>query len=206
MNYLITFKFNLLRQVEFFNQYFLLINLKTQKMKNQILMFFSLIAITTQAQFSEEKVLEDGSHYIVYTPRHFSAEELANWKPRRIPTTAEIQKNPLIPLSNIFMRNLESTLKINVSEDSSLVTACDIHFFKHLGINDVNSEIFPVRYHQIWEMKESVVNYNFNKFSQSLIKMIQDNHLDSYLHKTVQFYCKQYFYNGKYFLVAIVND
>ena len=33
MNYLITFKFNLLRQVEFFNQYFLLINLKTQKMK-----------------------------------------------------------------------------------------------------------------------------------------------------------------------------
>ena len=104
------------------------------------------------------------------------------------------------------MRNLESTLKINVSEDSSLVKACDIHFFKHLGINDVNSEIFPVRYHQIWEMKESVVNYNFNNFSQSLIKMIQDNHLDSYLHKTVQFYCKQYFYNGKYFLVAIVND
>lgn len=175
-------------------------------MKIILLVFFALISISVQAQFSDEKILEDGSHYIVYTPRHFSAEERANWKPRRIPTTAEIQKNPLIPLSNIFMRNLESTLKINVSEDSSLVTACDIHFFKHLGINHVNSEIFPVRYHQIWEMKESVVNYNFNNFSQSLIKMIQDNHLDSYLQKTVQFYCKEYFYNGKYFLVAIVND
>ena len=66
MNYLITFKFNLLRQVEFFNQYFLLINLKTQKMKNQILMFFSLIAISTQAQFSEEKVSTNSNP-------HFSA-------------------------------------------------------------------------------------------------------------------------------------
>jgi hypothetical protein len=104
------------------------------------------------------------------------------------------------------MRNLQSTLKINVSEDSSLVKACDIQFFNHLGINDDNSETFPVRYHQIWDLKESVVNYNFNNFSQSLIKMIQDNHLDSYFDKTVQFYCKEYFYNGKYFLVAIVND
>jgi hypothetical protein len=175
-------------------------------MKIKLIILFLIVSISTQAQFSEEKVLEDESNYIVYTPRHFSAEELANWKPRRIPTTAEIQKNPLIPLSNIFMRNLQSTLKINVSEDSSLVKACDIQFFNHLGINDDNSETFPIRYHQIWDLKESVVNYNFNNFSQSLIKMIQDNHIDSYFDKTVQFYCKEYFYNGKYFLVAIVND
>ena len=175
-------------------------------MKNQILIFFCLIAITTQAQFSEEKVLEDESNYIVYTPRKFSAEEHANWKPRRIPTTAELQKNPLIPLSNIFMRNLQSTLKINVSEDSSLVTACDMHFFNHIGINDVNSVALPVRYHQIWEMKESVVNYNFSNFSESLTKMITEHQIDKSLKKSVQFYCKEYFYNGKYFLVAIVND
>lgn len=175
-------------------------------MKIKLLFLFVIVSTSTQAQFSEEKVLEDGSHYIVYTPRQFSAEEKMNWKHRRIPTTAEVQKNPLIPLSNVFMRKLESTLKINVSEDSSLVTACDIQFFNHIGINDVNSETFPVRYHQIWDLKESVVNYNFNDFSQSLIKMIQDNHIDSYFDKTVQFYCKEYFYNDKYYLVVVIND
>ena len=175
-------------------------------MKNQILIFFCLIAISSQAQFSEEKVLEDESNYIVYTPRQFSAEEHANWKPRRIPTTAELQKNPLIPLSNLFMRNLESTLKISVSEDSSLVTACDKLYFNHIGINDVNSETTPVRYHQIWELKESVVNYNYTNFSESLTRMIKEHQIDKSLNKSVHFYCKEYFYNSKYFLVAIVND
>ena len=175
-------------------------------MKIILVVFFALISISVQAQFSEEKILEDGTHYIVYTPRHFSEEELANWKPRRIPTTAEIQKNPLIPLSNIFMTNLESELKINVFEDSSLAEASDNQFLNHLGITGVTSECLPVRYHQIWELEESVVNYNFNGFSQSLIKMIQDNHIDTYLDKTVQFYCKEYFYNDTYYLVALIDD
>lgn len=69
-------------------------------MKIILLLFFALISISVQA-------------------------ELVNWKPRRIPTTAEVQKNPLIPLSNLFMIHLESTFKISVSVDSSFVAACD---------------------------------------------------------------------------------
>lgn len=76
-------------------------------MKIILLVLFALISISVQAQFSEEKILEDGSHDIVYTPRHFSVEEIAIWKPRRIPTPAEVQKKPLIPLSNLFMIHLE---------------------------------------------------------------------------------------------------
>ena len=175
-------------------------------MKIILLVFFALISISVQAQFSDEKILEDGTHYIVYTPRHYTEAELANWKPRRIPTTAEIQKNPLIPLNNLFMIQLESTFKISVSVDSSLVEASDQNFLNHLGITAVKSDCQPVRYHQIWELEESVVNYNLNDFSQSLIKMIQDNHLDTYLEKTVQFYCKEYFYSDTYYLVVIIND
>jgi hypothetical protein len=104
------------------------------------------------------------------------------------------------------MINLESEFKINVFEDSSLVKASDNQFLNHLGITGVKSECLPVRYHQIWELEESVVNYNFNDFSQSLTKMIQDNHLDAYLEKTVQFYCKEYFYSDTYYLVVIIND
>jgi hypothetical protein len=175
-------------------------------MKIILVVFFALISISVQAQFSEEKILEDGTHYIVYTPIHYTEAELANWKPRRIPSTAEVQKNPLIPLSNIFMINLESEFKINVFEDSSLVKASDNQFLNHLGITGVTRECLPVRYHQIWELEESVVNYNFNGFSNSLSKMIQDNHIDTYLEKTVRFYCKEYFYNEKYYLIALIDD
>ena len=175
-------------------------------MKIILLVFFALISISVQSQFSEEKILEDGSHYIVYTPIHYTEAELANWKPRRIPTTAEVQKNPLIPLNNLFMIQLESEFKISVFEDSSLVEASDKQFLNHLGITDTKSDCQPLRYHQIWELEESVVNYNFNDFSQSLTKMIQDNDLDTYLEKSVRFYCKEYFYNDTYYLVVIIND
>ena len=175
-------------------------------MKILLSVFFAFSFISVKAQFREEKILEDGSHYIVFIPRQFSEEERANWKPRRIPTTAEVQKNPLILLSNLFMKNLESTFKINVEEDSSLLASSDKNFMNHLGITDSKSDCQPVRYHQIWELKESVVNYDFYDFSQSLVDMIKSNHLDSYLEKSIQFYCKEYFYNDKYYLVAIIND
>jgi hypothetical protein len=42
-------------------------------MKIKLLILFLIVSISTQAQFSEEKVLEDESNYIFYTPRHFSA-------------------------------------------------------------------------------------------------------------------------------------
>jgi hypothetical protein len=175
-------------------------------MKIILIVFFALISISVQAQFSEEKILDDGTHYIVYIPRHYSEEELANWKPRRIPTSAEVKKNPLIPLCNLFMIKLESEFKINVFEDSSLVEASDKQFLNHLGITYVKDESQPVRYHQIWELEDSVMNYNFNDFSQSLIKMIKENYLDTYFEKTIHFYCKEYFYNDSHYLVVVLND
>jgi hypothetical protein len=175
-------------------------------MKIKLLFLFVFVSISIQAQFSEEKILEDGTHVIVYTPRHFSAEEIANWKPRRIPTPAEVQKNPLIPLSNLFMINLESTFKISVNEDSSLVAACDKNFLNHVGVTDSKSDCEPVRYHQIWELKESIVNYNYTGFPKSLSKMIKEHQIDTYLSRRVQFFCKEYFYNDKYYLVVVLND
>ena len=180
--------------------------LKFKTMKSNILLAFVLIYSTTQAQFSEEKILEDGSHYIVYTPRHFSAAEIANWKLRRIPTTAEVQKNPLIPLSNLFMIHLESTFKISVSVDSSLVDASDQNFLNHLGITAIKNNCRQVRYHQIWELDESVVNYNLNVLAKSLTKMIKENHLNNYFEKIVHFYCKEYFYNETYYLEVLLDD
>lgn len=175
-------------------------------MKIKILVLFVLIYNTVQSQSQEEKVAADGSRYIEYTPRHYTEEELANWKPRRIPTTAEVQKNPLLPLNNLFMIKLESDLKITVIEDSTLVTASDLYFAKHLGITQITDESFPVRYHQIWDLNESAMNYLFTDFSQSLVDMLKKNHLDNYLRRTVQFYCKEYHYNEKYYLVVIIND
>jgi hypothetical protein len=182
--------------------------LNHKAMKILLAVFIAFISISVHSQYRTEKILEDGTHCIVYVPipGQFSEEELANCKPRRIPTTAEVQKNPLILLSNLFMKNLESTFKVNVEEDSSLVAASDKNFMNHLGLTDSKSDCQPVRYHQIWELKESVVNYNFYDFSQSLVDMIKSNHLDSYLEKSIQFYCKEYFYNDKYYLVAIIND
>lgn len=180
--------------------------LKFKTMKSNILFAFVLIYSTTQAQFSEEKILEDGSHYIVYTPRHFSAEEIANWKHRRIPTTAEVQKNPLIPLSNLFMIHLEKEFKSNIAVDSSLVEASNVLFLSHLGITGNESENSTVRYHQIWELDESVVNYNLNDFAQSLTKMIKENKLENYFERTVHFYCREYFYNETYYLVVLLDD
>ena len=175
-------------------------------MKIKLLFLFVFVSISIQAQFSEEKILEDGSHYIVYTPRHYSAEEIAYSKPRRIPTPAEVQKNPLIPLSNLFMINLESTFKISVNEDSSLVAACDKNFLNHVGVTDPKSDCEPVRYHQVWELKESIVNYNYTDFPKSLSKMIKEHQIDTYLSKKVQFFCKEYFYNDKYYLIVVLND
>jgi hypothetical protein len=175
-------------------------------MKKNLLILFVLIYNTVQSQTQEEKVAADGSRYIEFIPRHYSEEELANWKPRRIPTTAEVRKNPLIPLSNLFMIKLESEFKINVTEDSSLVAASDIHFRKHIGIFNKNEDSYPVRYHQIWELQEPVMNYLYADFSESLAEMILKNHLEKYLSKTVQFYCKEYLYNDKYYLVVVIND
>ncbi len=175
-------------------------------MKILLFIFFALISISVQSQLSVEKVAADGSRYIEYIPRQFSEEELTNWKPRRIPTTAEVQKNPLIVLSNLFMIKLESEFKLNILEDSSLVHASDVQLINHLRNSEVKNECLPVRYHQIWEFPESVVNYDFNDISQSLVDMIEKNHLDKYLNKSVQFYCKEYYYNDKYYLVALIND
>lgn len=61
----------------------------------------------------------------------------------------------------------------------------DKNILKHLGIIDSKNDCKPIRYHQICELKESVVNYNFNDFPKSLIKMIQKNGLESYLSKRV---------------------
>ena len=52
-------------------------------MKIILVVFFALISISVQAQFSEEKILEDGTHYSVYPPIHYTDAELASWKPRR---------------------------------------------------------------------------------------------------------------------------
>ena len=104
------------------------------------------------------------------------------------------------------MIKLESDLKITVIEDSTLVTASDLYFAKHIGINQINEDSYPVRYHQIWDLKESVINYLYADFSQSLVDMLKKNHLDNYLSRTVQFYCKEYQYNDKYYLVVIIND
>jgi hypothetical protein len=175
-------------------------------MKIKLLFLSVVISITTHAQFSEEKILEDGSHYIVYTPRHYSEEELKNRKPRRIPTTAEVRKNPLIPLGNLMMMQLEKEFKSNIAEDSSLVAVSNILFLNHLGITGNDSENSTVRYHQIWELDESVVNYNLNDLAQSLVKMLKENHLDNYFKKTVHFYCKEYFYNETYYLVVLLDD
>lgn len=117
---MIILRFNLLKQVESQkNEFFLKLNYKALKIK--LLIFYVLILMSNQAQISEEKILEHGSHYIAYIPRLFSKEELANRKYRRIPTTADVQKYPLITLSNLFKINLESSLKFSVTEDSSLV-------------------------------------------------------------------------------------
>jgi hypothetical protein len=179
---------------------------KSKTMKRNLLILFVLIYNTAQSQSQEEKVAADGSHYIEFIPRHYTEEELTNWKPRRIPTTAEVRKNPLIPLSNLFMIKLESEFKIIVVEDSSLVEASDIHFRNHLGINNSIEESYPVRYHQIWDLKESVQNYLYTDFSQSLVDMLRENDLEKYLSQTIQFYCKEYQYNDKYYLVVVIND
>jgi hypothetical protein len=101
---------------------------------------------------------------------------------------------------------LEKEFQSNIAEDSSLVAESNVLFLNHLGITGNDRENSTVRYHQIWELKESVVNYNFYDFSQSLIKMIKENHLENYFEKTVQFYCKEYFFNETYYLLVLLDD
>jgi hypothetical protein len=104
------------------------------------------------------------------------------------------------------MMQLEKEFKSNIAEDSSLVAVSNILFLNHLGITGNDSENSTVRYHQIWELDESVVNYNLNDLAQSLVKMLKENHLDNYFKKTVHFYCKEYFYNETYYLVVLLDD
>jgi len=130
-----------------------------------------LITFVINAQTSEEKTMEDGSVVIVYTPKAFTKDELAkfNRRKRMIPTPKELVAKPTLLFSNACMDNLENEFDMIIRQDSSLYEASKNCFLSHIYKDERHQAKTPVRYHQIWTLPESTINFEHNNLSHGLI-------------------------------------
>jgi hypothetical protein len=174
-------------------------------MKKIVLSILVLIAFRANTQITHEEVLEDGTHVIHIVPRHFSEEELANFRPRLIPTTEQIRRYPLITLSNKMMNSLEKELKIKVEQDSTLEKKANELFHCHIDPNYVKEKDSNVTYHQIWILNEPVVNYSIESFSKSIVSMIKNGCIEGSFHKNSSFFCKEFESNENFYLIALIE-
>jgi hypothetical protein len=167
-----------------------------------------LITSAIDAQTSEEKTMEDGSVVIVYTPKAFTKDELAkfNRRKRMIPTPEQLVAKPTLLFSNACMDNLENEFDMIIRQDSSLYEASKNCFLSHIYKDESHQEKTPVRYHQIWTLPESTINFDHKSFASGLTEMMKDNNLHKVIHRQATFFCHEFEYENKFYLVAIVND
>ncbi|MBM3163823.1 MAG: hypothetical protein FJZ80_00045 [Bacteroidetes bacterium] len=174
--------------------------------------FFSVAIMTItsaiNAQITEEKTMEDGSVVISYTPKIFTKEESEkiNRRIRLIPTTEYLRKHPTLPFAYACMNMLEDEFNMIIKQDSSLNEAANNCFLSHIYSNENYENNTPVRYHQIWTLSESTVNYDHNSLATGLIEMMRDNGLQHLINKNATFFCQEFEFENKFYLVAIVND
>lgn len=161
-------------------------------------------SVGIQAQVVEEKILEDGTHQITIIPKSYTKEELAQFKPRRIPTTQEVKDNPTLLFSNSCVHKLDTELKIDVEVDSSLADITQVLFEEHVGLLSNATDNIPVSFHQIWTMDDSMANYRHEGFSESFIEMLRENNLQGHFENS-KFYCQEFEYNDNYYLVAVLD-
>jgi hypothetical protein len=166
-----------------------------------VVIFF---ATGLKAQIVEEKILEDGTHLITIIPKSYSKEELAQFKPRRIPTTQEVNDNSTLLFSNSCVHKLDTELKIDVEVDSSLADITQVLFEEHVGLLSDATDNNLVSFHQIWTMDDSMANYRHEGFSESFIDMLRENNLQGHFENS-KFYCQEFEYNDNYYLVAVLD-
>jgi hypothetical protein len=170
-------------------------------------MFFVVLfgfSVGIQAQVVEEKILEDGTHQITITPKKYTKEELAQFKPRKIPTTQQVKDNPTLLFSNSCVHKLDTELKIDVEVDSSLADITQVLFEEHVGLLSDAADNNLVSFHQIWTMDDSMANYRHEGFSESFIDMLRENNLQGHFENS-KFYCQEFEYNDNYYLVAVLD-
>lgn len=162
----------------------------------KILLSAAILLITSSinAQTSEEKTMEDGSVVIVYTPKAFTKDELAkfNRRKRMIPTPEQLVERPTLLFSNACMDNLENEFDMIIREDSSLYEASKNCFLSHIYKDESHQAKTPVRYHQIWTLPESTINFEHNNLSQGLIEMMKDNNLYKLINRQATFFCHEF--------------
>jgi hypothetical protein len=174
-------------------------------MKKIVLSILVFIAFRANTQITQEEVLEDGIRVIHIVPHHLSGEELANFRPRLIPTTEQLRRYPLITLSNKMMNSLEKELKIKVEQDSTLEKKANELFLCHIDPNYVKEKGSNVTYHQIWILNEPVVNYSIESFSKSIVSMIENGCIQGSFHKNSSFFCKEFESNENFYLIALIE-
>jgi hypothetical protein len=170
-------------------------------------MFFVALfgfSLGIQAQVVEEKILEDGTHQITIIPKKYTKEELAQFKPRKIPTTQQVKDNPTLLFSNSCVHKLDTELKIDVEVDSSLADITQVLFEEHVGLLSDATDNNLVSFHQIWTMDDSMANYRHEGFSESFIDMLRENNLQGHFENS-KFYCQEFEYNDNYYLVAVLD-
>jgi hypothetical protein len=170
-------------------------------------MFFVALfgfSLGIQAQVVEEKILEDGTHQITIIPKKYTKEELAQFKPRKIPTTQQVKDNPTLLFSNSCVHKLDTELKIDVEVDSSLADITQVLFEEHVGLLSDAADNNLVSFHQIWTMDDSMANYRHEGFSESFIDMLRENNLQGHFENS-KFYCQEFEYNDNYYLVAVLD-
>ncbi|MFM7681912.1 MAG: hypothetical protein ACKO7P_04125 [Bacteroidota bacterium] len=167
-----------------------------------------LISNLINAQISEEKRMEDGSTVIVYTPKIFTKEEVEkiNRRKRLIPTTEYLLKHPTLSFSYACMDKLEDECNMIIKQDSSLNVAAKNCFLSHVYNNENYEKKTPVRYHQIWTLPESTIKFDHNSLASGLIEMMGDHHIQNLINKNATFFCQEFEFENKFYLVAIVND
>jgi len=174
--------------------------------------FFSVVIMTItsaiNAQLTEEKTMEDESVVIVYTPQIFTKEESEkiNRRIRLIPTTEYLLKHPTLPFSYASMNMLEDEFNMIMKQDSSLNEAANNCFLSHIYNNENYENKTSVRYHQIWTLSESTIRFNHNSLANSLIEMMRDNGVQNLINKNATFFCQEFEFENRFYLVAIVND
>lgn len=104
------------------------------------------------------------------------------------------------------MDKLEDAFNMIIKQDSSLNVAAKNCFLSPVYSNENYVNKTPVRYHQIWPLPESTINFDRKSLANGLIEMIKDRHLQNLINKIATFFCQEFEFENKFYLVAIVND
>ena len=165
--------------------------------------FFNILTLNAQI-IVEEGVNDQGIHYVNIVPRSYTKGELERMRQRLIPSSQEVLNNPVLLFQNACLDKMEFDLGLKLNFDSSLIDASESVFKEHLGFMDYKNQN-QIAFEQIWTLNASIGIYEPESLANSLLKSLIGFNIKNRPVKPKSFFCKEYPYNDKFYLIVVIE-